>query len=233
MNMKNISKQQVSRPQHMQLHSKLPSTAHSKLHNSCQLLLVLQVVPRVTDPACVLPKEVMQMILQHVPQQHRLTVAAIVCKAWATAAAHATVHVQQALSKPTAKAFQRWLATNSAHLVSLQLTFQDPAADIKPLLLQLPCNSLANLQRLYLSKISLQVLMGHSTSSAGRDSVQHSSSITCRCMQAGPLLPSLREVTLSSCHLASPEALVQLVSHAPGLTQLVVYWPTWRSLDRQ
>ena len=43
------------------------------------------------------------------------------------------------------------------------------------------------------------------------------------------VLASLEDLQLSNCHLSSPEALVALVSQAPGLTRLMISFPSWYS----
>lgn len=60
-------------------------------------------------------------VLRHVPQQQRLTHCALVCRAWASAAAVATIHVERELTASTQSAIQDWLQQHAGQLLSLQL----------------------------------------------------------------------------------------------------------------
>jgi hypothetical protein len=51
-----------------------------------------------------LPTTLLAEVLQHVPQQQRLTQCALVCTAWAPAAAQATVHVECGVKLKAVKA---------------------------------------------------------------------------------------------------------------------------------
>ena len=81
----------------------------------------VQIKPTCSCKASELPVALLAHILQHVPQQQRLTVAALVCKPWATAATLATVSVEHNHTKQSSEAFQAWLAANGGQLVSLQV----------------------------------------------------------------------------------------------------------------
>jgi hypothetical protein len=158
-----------------------------------------------TTSAASLPEALTAQILQHVPQQQRLQQCALVCKAWASAAALATIHVQQKLKPGQAtSAFESWLQKYAGQPESLELSCSD--WNTQP---QLRLCSLAKLQRLRLQGLKL-LLPG-----------QEEGSDACACVGTNcpaPLLPSLQHLELSSVHLASSSSLVQLAAGAQGLT---------------
>jgi hypothetical protein len=170
---------------------------------SCMLL---QVSPS-PSPAAALPEALTAQILLHVPQQQRLQQCALTCKAWAAAAALATVHVQQKF-KPDVQAisaFNSWLQRYAEHIETLELSRSDRGT--QP---QLRLCKLAKLQRLQLEGVAL-LLQGEraGSGSAGQDT--HT--------PAPPLLPSLQHLELSSVQLVSTSSLLQLAG-AAGITSL-------------
>ena len=171
-----------------------------------------------------------------------------VCKAWATAAAAATVHVQHVITERTASTFQSWLAAHAGRLVSLQVSRKCMApGEVVHQQLQLPCEQLSARQSLSLTAVRVQTQVSCGILSLG----PHPSSTTPVTGKAGQtamlqpargnsmttsdilkpaalLLPKLKELKLICCYLDSPNALTQLVSQAPGLTKLVcgnLLWP--------
>ena len=183
--------------------------------------MLLQVAQRPTS-ATSLPEALTAQILQHVPQQERLQQCATVCKAWASAAALATIHVQQGLQEDHARrAVEGWLEKHAGHLESLQLSHSDTAMFVHQGL-QLPWTKLAKLQRLQLEDFNV-TLPGEddssdSTPGAGPGSNSGSSSVVGTHM-APLLLPRLQHLQLSRVGLFSISSLLQLTG-AGGLTSL-------------
>jgi hypothetical protein len=176
--------------------------------------------------AAALPEALIAEILQHVPQQQRLQQCALVCKAWASAAALATVHVERHLKEgQTFRGFHSWLDKYAGQLVSLQLTYSHWR---KHLVLQLPLFArFTKLQWLELEGFKL-LLPGEGDSISiirrGRDYVPPL------------LLPSLQHLQLTRVHLVSSSSLLQLAAEAPGLTSLKTSdssfgQPAYRSRD--
>jgi hypothetical protein len=172
--------------------------------------MLLQVAPSPSITA-VLPEALTAQILQHVPQQQRLQQCALVCKAWASAAAVATVHVEQKY-KPaqTIPAIGSWLRQHAAQLESLQLSYR--GRQRQP---QLPWAKLAKLQRLQLWGFALS-LPGERDSSGSGSSGEDTRS------PAPLLLPSLQHLELVGVELISVSSLLQLAASAPGLTSLKI-----------
>lgn len=97
-----------------------------------------------------LPDAVVELILQQLPQQDRLCRAALVCRAWAAAAAAATVAITFDSPKPTQEERQQdfmslkdWLHQHSQQLVSARISGRSQ--------LQL---EFAHMQRLQVCKLS-------------------------------------------------------------------------------
>ena len=117
-----------------------------------------------------LPQALTAQILQHVPQQQRLSQCALACKAWATAAAAATVHVQYTPNYSTITDFNDWLEQHAGQLLSLRVTSETEAEyDIV-----LPWEGFPKLQQLHLKGVKLRELLAradsNSDSSSGSDS---------------------------------------------------------------
>jgi hypothetical protein len=157
-----------------------------------------------TTSASALPEALTAQILQHVPQQQRLQQCALVCKAWASAAAVATIHVQQQLKPGQATlAFESWLQKYAGQLESLELSCS--GWNTQP---QLRLCKLAKLQRLQLQGFEVLLPRPEEGSSAGAGT-----------NSPAPLLPSLQHLELSSVQLVSSSSLLQLAAVA-GLTSL-------------
>jgi hypothetical protein len=163
-----------------------------------------------------------------VPQQQRLTQASLVCRAWAPAAAQATVHVERKLEPdPDAiAAMETWLAVHAGQLLSLDVSISrhilDPA-----LQLQLPLGKLTKLQHLQLQGFHLQ-LPGEGDSphrSADTGSKGSSSDGSSHAVK----LSSLQRLQLKSVDLADISSLLQL-TQAPHLTSLVMEGATLTKL---
>jgi hypothetical protein len=125
------------------------------LHTCGYMLLQVASSPNF---AAALPEALTAQILQHVPQQQRLQQCALACKSWATAAALATVHVEQELQvqSQAIPSLERWLQKYAGHLESLQLSHSRRGSDVD-YELQLPWSKLAKLQRLQLEFFKLQL----------------------------------------------------------------------------
>jgi hypothetical protein len=177
------------------------------------------------------------------PQQQRLQQCALVCKAWASAAALATIHIQQTFPAEghSIPALERWLQQHARQLESLQLThssrspesldeFTDEELSLRVWntkhSLQLPWAKLSKLQHLQLDRFKL-TLPGEGDSSsislgAGASSSSSSSSSSCgqdTYYPAPLLLPRLQQLQLSKVELVSSSSLLQLAG-VPGLTSL-------------
>lgn len=85
-------------------------------------------LPQVPTTFSDLPVVLPAQVLAHVPQQQRLTQCALVCRAWSSAAASVTVHVQCMLTAATALAFQAWLLQHAGQLRALQLSSGGPCS---------------------------------------------------------------------------------------------------------
>jgi hypothetical protein len=183
---------------------------------------MLPQVARSPSSAASLPEALTAQILQHVPQQERLQQCAFVCKAWASAAALATIHVQQKLQEDEARsALEGWLQKHGGHLESLQLSHSETAVWAKSGL-QLPWAKLAKLQRLQLEGVDV-TLPGEddsSSSTPGADLMASSASSSGEGTHAAALLlPCLQHLQLSGVELFSISSLLQLAG-AGGLTSL-------------
>jgi hypothetical protein len=178
------------------------------------------------DRAAALPVSLLAEILQLVPQQQRLTQAALVCRAWAPAAAQATVHVQHNLQPDldAVAALESWLAVHAGQLLSLKLTWPRGQTDHPHSKLQLPLDKLAKLQHLQLEGFNLQLpgegaIPGSSPGAGSEDSSSGDSSSGGSSHAAQPTLSSLQHLELSRCRLASVSSLLQ-ITRAPQLTNL-------------
>ena len=172
------------------------------------------------SPATALPEALTAQILQHVPQQQRLQQCALACKAWASAAALATSHIEQKF-KPgqDISAFESWLQQHAGQLESLQLSNEIWGEKHA---LQLPWAKLAKLQRLQLQGFNL-MLPGDEDSNTSTPSACAGASSSSNCEEGTPpaplLLPSMQHLQLSSVQLNSVSSLLQLAV-GPGLTSL-------------
>jgi hypothetical protein len=191
----------------------------------CSLLQVAREVAPSTSSVAALPEALTAQILQHVPQQQRLQHCALVCKAWASAAALATVNVEQTFKAEgqAILAFKSWLQKHAGHLESLQLSY---SAVCEKLELQLPWAQLAKLQRLQLQgfELSLPGEEDSSISSGSTACAAAGASSTSNLGEGthGPahlLLPCLQQLQLFKVQLVSTSSLLQLAG-VPGLTSL-------------
>lgn len=178
---------------------------------------------QVQNSISMLPMALLARILQHVPQEERLASCALVSKAWAAAAAAATVsiHVEGLNSSKTAS-LQSWVELHARQLQSLRLQrryWQSRSP------LQLPCAELQQLSVLHLSGVQPLLQKAH---------VNASSSST-----QPPFLPALKDLRLISLTADNAGTLLQFAS-CTGVTQLrlesVTFLPpgakTYASRDR-
>lgn len=112
-----------------------------------------------------LPQQLLVLLLQHVEPAQRLSSCALVCQAWRTAAAIATVDVQlHGSSSRSCRALSAWLQSHPSKptIDSIILNIRDsPEArededpeDLSPVVL-LPVQQLKGLRHLYCSKLSI------------------------------------------------------------------------------
>jgi hypothetical protein len=180
------------------------------------LCTLLQVSGSKGTAAAAFPASLWAQILQHVPQQQRLTQAALVCRAWAPAASQATVHVDQNIDSQAAQAMQSWLAVHADQLLSLKLT-----ALYERQYMQLPMSKLTRLQSLQLQGCSVQLPLEGGTPSTNPCAGSGDSSRWCSSSHTGPGLPSLQHMELTDVELADISSLLQL-TRAPQLTSLIL-----------
>lgn len=153
--------------------------------------------------AAQLPIAVLARILQRVPQQQRLSACALVCNAWAAAAAAATHSITTEVSRTdlnVVPSFEAWLQ----HHDSLDVRGRWSK-------LELPCAALVQLTSLSLESCEVR------TFQQPEQEQQHG---------AQAALPQLVSLRLVSCKLSSSTAF-QLLAASPGLTALDlqrVYW---------
>jgi hypothetical protein len=177
--------------------------------------MLLQAPPPSTNLSD-LPAALIPQILQHVPQQQRLTQCALVCRAWASAAALGTVHVEKfKLTADAVPALQAWLQQHADQLLTIQLS-TDMFAPGPERSLQLPLNRFKQLQRLDLTRFELK-LPGEGEEGAGQQ--LRRLGLTASDSHAEAVLPSLQHFRLTGVQLASTSSLLQL-THAPQLTSL-------------
>jgi hypothetical protein len=188
------------------------------MHKSCTLLLV-QVLGS-SDSATELsdlPVRLVAGILQHVPQQQRLGQCAMVCSAWALAAARATVHVVcEELQPDAVPALQSWLSKHAAQLLGLELYMNWRHQCV----LQLPVDRLTKLQSLRLQSFKLQLPGGEGSPrthpAAGSSDISSRGSAHAA---VGQELSSLLHLELVDVQLPNISSLLQ-VTNAPQLTSL-------------
>jgi hypothetical protein len=170
-----------------------------------------------------------------VPQQQRLQQCALACKAWASAAALATCHVEHVFKAqgPAIPACESWLQKYAGQLISLQLAFSCSKSD-EYHNLQIPWAKLTKLQRLQLECLQLQLPgeLDSGCSSQAHDGAEASSS--CEDGTHSPaalLLPSLQHLDLSVIKFNSISSLQQLAAGATGLTSLKTNHISFVQLD--
>lgn len=190
------------------------------------------------DVAGALPAALWAEILQHVPQQHRLTQCALVCKGWSGAAALATVHVKQefkagagAGAVPALAAFQTWLSQHAGQLLSLQLSMDEESEDYDiPYRLQLPLSRLTRLHRLELQNFKVQLPGEDGSSGSGLGAVSGDSNVPNSRQAAPSSLPSLQHLELFQVQLVSVDSLLQL-TRAPQLKSLIATCVEFADVD--
>lgn len=117
------------------------------------------------------PVALVAKILQHVPQKKRLCQCALVCTAWATPAAQATVHVNRKLRSSSVPSLQRWLEVHAGQVLSVRLRAKRAVSRHK---LKLPVHKLTKLQQLHLEGFRLQLPCKGRSSDAGSSCQQRS-----------------------------------------------------------
>lgn len=186
--------------------------------------LDVQATTTPSSAAAALPEVLLAQILQHVELPSRLTICAGVSKAWASAAALATVHLEHMLTEPAIPVFERWLEQHAGQLLSMQLSsrFND-----RPL--QLLVHKLCKLQQLQLRFLHVR-LPGEGDGgtqppaatpgvSSNRD--DDSAGAGSSSAAAVPSLPRLQHLQLSSVQLFSVNSLMQL-TQSPQLSSVEV-----------
>jgi hypothetical protein len=179
------------------------------------------------DSAAALPVALWAKILQHVPQQHRLTQCALVCAACAAGAAQATVHLVHTVQQPdAAQALQSWLALHAGEILTIKMTGKVSYSKPK-LQLQLPLSKLTQLQHLQLKGFKLQLLgdEGTQSSSPGAGSGDSSAEGSSSYAATGSLC-SLQYLELEDIELANVSSLLQ-VTNAPQLHSLLMTGIAW------
>jgi hypothetical protein len=168
-----------------------------------------------SDSVAALPLALWSEVLQHVPQQQRLSQCALVCRTWASAATAVTVHIQRELHPDAAPAavpaLQSWLALYAGQLLGLQLSVSCLRMDM----LQLPLDELTTLQHLQLQSFKLRLPgdRGKPCSSSGAASRDCSSQQGTAALLT---LSSLQHLELKSVELVNVSSLLQL-TNAPQL----------------
>jgi hypothetical protein len=158
--------------------------------------------------AAALPQHLTAQILQHVLQQQRLSQCAVACKAWAAAAAAATVHVEYSPTAATLTEFEQWVNQHAGQLLTLKVLTSDRFEYDHELLL--PLNSLGQLQVLHLQ--GLMLLNSDDEISAENSSSSSNGRVdpTQQAAAAAAPLPRLQQLHLENVELASIGGLLQL-----------------------
>jgi hypothetical protein len=166
-------------------------------------------------------------ILQHVPLKERLTRCALVCRAWAAAAAAAPAVLEVRLQdKKHCQQLQDWVGKHAGVLAGLTVDlWREDAFDWVAPLLQLPLPKFLQLHSLHLGSIKVQLaVQGVVTRSSAKR--QRGSSLTGASSSASSVstvgdcivLPQLQQLRLGGCHL-TVQLAAQLLS-ATTLTHL-------------
>ena len=140
-------------------------------------------------------------------QQQRLSQCALACKAWAAAAAAATVHVEYSPTAATLTEFEQWVNQHAGQLLTLEVLTSDRFAFDHELLL--PLNSLGQLQVLHLKGL---VLLNSDDDYLAENSSSSNSRVdpTPQAAAAAAPLPRLQQLHLENVELASIGRLLQL-----------------------
>lgn len=190
-----------------------------------------------------LSEDVLVSLLQYLPLRERLG-CALVCKAWAAAAALTTADLEAELGSCIRwEHVQEWLHQHAAQVSSIRFNHHGQHSQV----LQLPCSRLAKLQKLFVNSmtIRLQELPGGpsieltdedcstfstscAVSSAAEPAAQADSNPADRIGSAAAagsgaccILPELQHLEIFSCSIAL-DHLLQL-SRATSLTRLDIY----------
>ena len=116
-------------------------------------------------PFLTLPESVLVKILKKVPQHDRLSRAALVCKAWAAAAAAATTVITlKRVNAATAAGLSSWLQQHGRGAVE---AIRVPTNRNDLVQIQLPCDGLAKLCILHLHNCALQFSTSSTSSRVG------------------------------------------------------------------
>jgi hypothetical protein len=185
---------------------------------------------------CDLPVTLLAEMLKHVPLKERLSACALVCPAFASAAALSTTHLEILLPLQNVASFESWTQHHAEQCVSLKIGPKDHAHGCS---LQLPWEQLTRLQVLDISAVHLQLpgteddtysLQSEEEEAGGTD--QHPGTSTnissgSKQLQAQeppaaatdqhtstssprPLLPCLQKLRLFNCGPLWPAGLLQL-----------------------
>lgn len=170
--------------------------------------------------AAELPVALCAEILRHVPQQDRLGLCALVCRAWASAAIQATVNLEKEVEKEHLPALQGWLAQHSGQLQTLKLFGYSWGEEM--LQLQLPWDKMIRLQHLKLNGFTqLPGEEDRPCNSPHAGSWDCSSGGNSSACAEWPELPSLRKLELSRVKLLDISSIFQL-TNAPQLRSLIL-----------
>jgi hypothetical protein len=175
-----------------------------------------EVIPQLPDTA-------VACVLQHVPLQQLLTSCALVCRAWAAAAATFTTEIDVLFKRSNhCVQLQDWLAQHGCVLVALTAQHSPCAQSISTHPWRLPVLQLMQLHSLNLSRVKAQLsAQGASTCSSTRCSLGSSGGLTHtgasssssagRAAAAAIGLPQLQELALCDCDL-NLQLMSQLLS---------------------
>lgn len=112
-----------------------------------------------------LPHDVLVMVLEHVPLRERVAACAMVCTAWAAAAAAAPAHLALSLGSVIRwQHAQDWVVLRGQQLTSLSLEHKGGGQQV----FHLPCAKLSGLERL--TAHYMQLRFQHTTTDGGADS---------------------------------------------------------------
>ena len=182
-----------------------------------------EVIPQLQDAA-------VACILQHVPLQQRLSVCAMVCRAWAAAAVTVTTNIDILFKRSNRCVhLQDWLAKRGGVVVALTAQHSPCAQSISTHPLRLPVLQLMQLRSLNLSRVKAQLSAQGSSACSSTRSLRSSGGLThtraSSSSSAGSAaaaaaigLPQLQELALCDCDL-NLQLMSQLLS-ATTLTKL-------------
>lgn len=165
-----------------------------------------------------LSEELLQRVLECVPQKERLTQLACVSSAWKQAAVLGTTHIKcdSLKGRPAAAALEPWLDEHGARVRSLVLCASGMLYG-RTVRLRLPWPLLNQLEAVSLSYIELPPVptIKPEQTSAGGGGDKGGRSATATAI----LLPQLKQLTMHMCIVHSGSCLLQL-ANSPQLTKL-------------